>query len=203
MIYLKWGFLKLFELIILFPTLLVMPQIIAAFTREMPNNLHSYSWGWLWGTFDNPPQGDEGFVSKRAFFLNTTTGFKGYINRVQWMWRNKLYGFNKLASLKWDAAAQLTYVGNSDISDKYKRPGWYFAKLIKDSRLIGFEFYCVLPWLENQKPVSIFGKELFTIKPKDLRCRLGWKMMTDKFKRDGFAPLVGTCNPFDGYGDDR
>lgn len=48
----------------------------------------------------------------------------------------------------------------------------------------GFEFYCILPWSET----------------RDLRCRIGWKMMTPKFKEYGFAQLVTTCNPFDGYG---
>lgn len=186
MIYLKWISLKLLKWVVLFPTLLIAPQIIAIFTREQPHNLPSYSWGWLWGTFDNPPQGDEGFVKKRAFFPNTTTGLKGYVNRVQWMWRNKLYGYNKLTSLKWDDKFQLEYKGNPNISDKYKVSGWYFAKLYSEGRLIGFEFYCVLPYT----------------KTRDLRCRIGWKMMSDKFKSTGFAPLVGTCNPFDGYGDD-
>ena len=64
MIYIKWLVLTLIKLFVMFPTLLVAPQIIALFTREMPHGLPSYTWGGLWGTFDNPPQGDEGFVEK-------------------------------------------------------------------------------------------------------------------------------------------
>lgn len=77
-------------------------------------------------------------------------------------------------------------MGDPNISDKERRPGWYFAQLRLAGKLIGFELYVVAPWS--------FGR--------CIRMRLGWKLMTDKFERYGFAQLVNTCNPFDGYGDD-
>lgn len=184
MIYLKWLALALLDWA-MHLTLLVAPPIIAAFTREMPYGLRPYTWGSLWGTWDNPPQGDQGFVSKHAIYAGVTTGWRGYINRVQWMWRNKLYGLAKLMAVPYSPDFQLSYVGDATISDKHKRPGYYFARLHDGKRLAAFELYCVLPWSET----------------RNLRMRLGWKMMTDKFQRYGFAQLVNTFNPFDGYGD--
>jgi hypothetical protein len=186
MIYVKWLLLCLIDFA-LHLTLPFVPPVVALFTRAQPYDRRPYTWGGWWGTWDNPPQGDQGFVAKHAWFIGVTTGWRGYLNRVQWMWRNKLYGFAKLVSLSYSPDLQLSYIGNPNISDKYRTPGWYLAKLHYKKRLVGFEFYCVLPWSQN----------------RNLRCRLGWKIMTDKFQRYGFAQLVNTCNPFDGYGESK
>lgn len=186
MIFLKWLALALLDWLLLL-TVPVAAPLIALFTREQPYNLRPYTWGWLWGTWDNPPQGDRGFVTGRCWFPGHVDGVKGYLNRVHWMLRNPLYGLARLASLPYNAAAKLSYVGDPNISDKERRPGWYFAQLTLDDKLIGFELYVVAPWG--------FGR--------CLRMRLGWKLMTDKFERYGFAQLVNTCNPFDGYGDSK
>jgi hypothetical protein len=183
MIYLKWLALCLLDWA-MHVTLLVAPPIIALFTRAMPYGQRPYTWGGLWGTWDNPPQGDEGFVAKHAFFVWVTDGWRGYINRVQWMWRNKLYGLAKVMSLGYVVSDELRCIGNENISDKDRRPGWYFAQLRRKGKLIGFEFYGVFPWSET----------------RNFRIRLGWKMMTDKFAKYGFAQMVNTANPFDGYG---
>ncbi len=186
MIYIKWFLLTMFKLLVLLPSLLIMPQIIAAFTRfEVDNDRHDYTWGGWWGTHDNPPQGDRGFIAKHSFFPTITTGFKGYINRVQWMWRNKVYGFNKYSSIPYDAADEVVFTGNPDISDKDKVAGKYLFKLYSNGKLKAFEFYCVIPYSAA----------------RDIRCRIGWKMATRKFADYGFAQLVNTCNPFDGYGE--
>lgn len=181
----RWLALAVLDWLLLL-TVPVAAPIIAAFTRAMPYGQAPYSWGWLWGTYDNPPQGDEGYVRERAPFPGVTTGWRGYLNRCMWMIRNPLYGFAKRAGVNYSPTYQLSYTGNPNISDKYKVPGWYLAKLHDGKKLVAFEFYCVLPWG--------FGR--------CLRARLGWKIMTDKFQRYGFAQLVNTCNPFDGYGDD-
>jgi hypothetical protein len=185
MIYMKWVVLAAIKLLLLV-SLLAAPQIIALFTRAQYQGYRPYSWGGWWGTWDNPPQGDEGFVQKHAFFINELYGWRGYLNRVQWMWRNKLYGYNKWAAIQYSPTDKLEYIGSPDISDKYKLPGWYFVTLRRSNKLIGFEFYCVLPWS----------------KARDLRARLGWKLLTRKFEQYGFAQLVTTANPFDGYGND-
>lgn len=185
MIYLKWFVLAVLDLLLTL-TVVVAAPIIALFTREQPYGKPEYTWGWLWGTYDNPPQGDEGYVAKRALFLGATTGLKGYVNRVMWMFRNPLYGFSKIMSIKYSDTYKITTTGNPDISDKYKIPGHMLTLLKDGDKLIGFEYYLVKPWSNT----------------KDLRVRLGWKITTDKFQSKGFAPLVVTANPLDGYGND-
>lgn len=127
MIYLKWLALTVGKFLLL-PTVPFAAVIVPLFTREMDAQLGElYTWGGWWGTHDNPPQGDRGWVTKRCPFPNVTTGLKGYINRVGWLWRNKLYGYNALASVKWSDSIRIEYTGNPDISDKYKVPGRYIA----------------------------------------------------------------------------
>lgn len=186
MIYAKWLALALLDWLLLL-TVPVAAPIIAAIYREQPYGIAPYSWGCIWGTYDNPPQGDQGFVRERAPFPGYTTGWRGYINRVMWMIRNPLYGFARKVAVDYSPTLIITHKGDESISDKYKRPGWYFAKAVNlAGQTVAFELYCVLPWG--------FGR--------CLRARLGWKIMTDKFARYGFAQLVNTFNPFDGYGDD-
>ncbi len=183
MIFFKWATLALLDWLLLLTIPFAAP-VIAAFTSAKPYGNAPYTWGWLWGTYDNPPQGDEGFVRKRAWFPCVTNGWRGYLNRINWMIRNPLYGYARMAAVKYSPEMQLRYSGNPNISDKYRVSGWYFATLRKSGKLVGFEFYAVLPWC----------------KTRDLRVRLGWKIMTDKFQKNGFAPLVNTFNPLDGYG---
>jgi hypothetical protein len=185
MIYIKWLILAVLDLVLLLTVPIAAP-LIALFTREQSYGQAPYTWGWLWGTYDNPPQGDEGYVRKRAPFLAQTRGWKGYLNRVWWMIRNPLYGFARIASVEYSKFNTQVVIGKEDISDKYKRPGWYFVRLYsQSSKLVGFEFYGVFPWSAT----------------RNLRMRLGWKILTDKFERNGFAQLVNTFNPVDGYGD--
>lgn len=183
MIFVKWFLLTLLDWALLL-TVPVAAPVIALFTRWEEYGQTPYVWGWLWGTYDNPPQGDQGFVRKRCFFPGVTTGLKGYINRVQWMFRNPTYGYAKLCAIRYRQNYIVWVDGNPDISDKERKAGYYFATVRDAGKLICFEFYAVLPWSET----------------RDFRIRLGWKVVTDKFKEQGFAPLVNTINPFDGYG---
>ena len=184
MIYVKWLVLCLLDWLLLL-TVPVAAPVIAAFTRAQPHDAGPYSWGWLWGTYDNPPQGDEGYIRKRAPFPGLITGWQGYVNRVMWMIRNPCYGFARWTALDYIADQVQRVIGKDGISDKDKVPGWYFVRLYHFGDLVGFEFYGVFPWSET----------------RNLRVRLGWKILTDKFQRNGFAQLVNTVNPFDGYGD--
>lgn len=186
MIYLKWLALFVVDIVLTIFTVLPAAIIVPLFTRAQQWSKPQYTWGWIWGTYDNPPQGDEGYYAKRAPFLNEMTGIKGYVNRVFWMLRNPLYGLAKRMAIPYYSTAKVVVEGNTEISDKYKIPGSYLAKVYLGDKCIGFEYYLIKPWSET----------------KDIRCRLGWKIMTDKYKEKGFAQFVGTCNPFDGYGDD-
>ena len=191
MIYIKWFALLILDLFMLIFTALPAAIIIPLFTRAQEwERKDTYTWGWIWGTHDNPPQGDKGYHTKRAPFTNELTGLKGYINRVFWMLRNPLYGLARRMSLPYSADYVITHTGNLNISDKYKIPGHYFMKVFdkQGGKLVGFEYYLIKPWA-GANPT------------KDLRVRLGWKIATDKFAERGYAQFVGTFNPFDGYGD--
>lgn len=162
--------------LLLLPTVPLVAPILSLFTKP-----DQTEWGWIYGTYDNPPQGDRGYVAKRAPFPNKLTGFKGYINRTMWIIRNPLYGYNKMAGVKY-TGGEVTIKGNPNISDKYKIPGWMLATYKNKA----FEFYCVLPYTSK----------------RNIRIRIGYKIKSPKFKTMGFAPLVFTINPFDGYGND-
>jgi len=182
MIYLKWFALAIIDILLLLTVPIAAP-VVAAMYRAQPHGLPDYSWGWLWGTYDNPPQGDEGYVRKRAPFPKYLHGWKGYINRVMWMVRNPVYGFARWAALDYNVTQVQQLIGKDGISDKEGIPGWYFVRVYSPHKLVGFEFYGVFPYS----------------KTRDLRVRLGWKILTSKFKEKGFAPIVNTINPFDGY----
>lgn len=186
-VYLKWLALFVVDIVLTIFTVLPAAIIVPLFTRAQQWGKAEYTWGWLWGTYDNPPQGDEGYYAKRAPFLNEMTGVKGYVNRVFWMLRNPLYGLAKRMSLPYSGDYHYEQTGNMDISDKYKIPGSYMVKVFdkQGGKMVGFEYYLIKPWSES----------------RDLRMRLGWKIATDKFAERGFAQFVGTCNPLDGYGD--
>lgn len=188
MIYIKY-LLSVAAYLAALPTTIFMPFIVAAFTRyqEIKPDGELYNWGWIWGTFDNPPQGDRGFIRERSPFPNVFTGWRGYINRVQWMRRNRLYNLKKWLAIDYSRCVSRETYGNPDISDKYKVSGWMFMLAKCNQRkTVAFEFYAVLPWA----------------KTRNLRIRLGWKIKSDKFDGElGFAPLVFTINPLDTYGD--
>ena len=185
--YLKWLIFSIIKVVLLIFTAIPAALIIPLFTKVQPSNLPSYKWGWIWGTFDNPPQGDRGWVSKRSLFKNSTSGVKGYINRVGWMLRNPLYGLSRKLQVSFVEGDVLDIKGNPNISDKNKVSGWMFAKL-KDSRgnLKAFEWYSVTPYSKR----------------RNVRIRIGWKIKTDKMQERGWARHVITINPFDGYGND-
>ena len=160
--------------------------VIPLWTRPMQHKLPGgYSWGGWFGTFDNPPQGDEGFVAKRAPYPNVLTGWKGYWNRVEWMRRNRLYGLKRRLSYLRKEDTRISLKGNPDISDKHKESGYLHVSARSAGKLKAFEFYGVFPYTKN----------------RCIRIRLGWKIKGRKFREPGdIAPLVFTINPFDGYG---
>lgn len=184
-------FRYIFSILLKVPLLLTVPlaaAIIPLFTREQVADLDGYTWGGWWGTFDNPPQGDRGYITKHAPFVGVMTGWKGYINRAMWMIRNPLYGFAKCAMVDYEGSYILSIKGNPSVSDKYGIPGWMHASLRnKGGRMKAFEWYSVTPWSRH----------------RCLRIRLGWKIKTDKMQSRGWARMVFTANPFDGYDNHR
>lgn len=187
MVAVRWV-LAVVGYILLLPASYPAAVIMSLFTRVQTRYCDYYRWGWIFGTFDNPPQGDQGWVAKRSPFPNIVTGWRGYINRVGWLWRNKLYGYKRAVSIEHDGKLLISIKGNPDISDKHQRAGWMHASARDErGRLKAFEWYSVTPYG--------FGR--------CVRIRLGWKIKGRKFVKKGdFAPLVFTFNPVDGYGND-
>ena len=156
--------------------------VVSAFTRPMPDR-GMYHWGGWFGTYDNPPQGDRKWLREHP----ELTGWRGYLNRVGWMRRNRLDGLKRWLAVDYTECVTRKYRGNPSISDKYKVPGWLFVTArCHSKRIRAFEWYSVTPWSRNHC----------------LRVRLGWKIKGDKFDEVGeFGALVFTVNPFDSYGD--
>ena len=179
--------LKYFASVLLYvsllPTSVPAALIVSAFTRAAEHKKPGgYSWGGWWGTYDNPPQGDRKWLREHP----ELTGWRGYLNRVGWMRRNRLYGLKRWLSVKHADCTTKQYRGNPNISDKYRIPGWLFVTArCHSKKLQAFEWYSVTPYS----------------KKRCLRVRLGWKIKGDKFDETGeFGALVFTINPFDSYG---
>lgn len=174
--------------ILLLPLSYPAAILVPLFTRADYSIRERYRWGGLFGTYDNPPQGDRGWQSKRSPYPGITTGWKGYINRVGWMLRNKLYGYKRKTGIMHDGRLHISIKGDPDISDKHQRAGWMHASARdKKGRMVAFEWYSVMPYSST----------------RCVRIRLGWKIKGRKFTTAGdFAPLVFTFNPLDGYGDE-
>ena len=169
--------------IIFYVSNLFVAPVLSLFTKaQVDLDEKTERWGWLYGTWDNPPQGDTKH-QREGLFPYATTGVKGYIMRVLWLYRNPAYGFQKAVGIPYNKRGIIHCVGDEDISDKYGRPGYYYATYKLDDKLEAFEFYAVLPYT----------------KTRCLRIRLGWKLMTDKFERYGFATYVDTITPFKRY----
>ena len=184
MVYIKW-FAIFCLYVLMLPTLIIAPFIIALIYKEQEyRDDGSYTWGWIWGAYDNPPQGDRKWLKDHP----ELTGWRGYLNRVGWMRRNRLYGLKRWLAVDYTECTTRKFRGNPSISDKYKVPGWLFVTARCNSKkLRAFEGYSVTPYTKN----------------RCLRMRIGWKIKGDKFDEVGeFGALVFTINPFDTYGDD-
>lgn len=179
----RWiGYVLLY--LTMLPLSSIAAFIVPLFTRYMPPDLPSYTWGGWFGTYDNPPQGDRKWLRDHP----ELTGWRGYLNRVGWIRRNRLYGLKRWLSVGYTECTTRKFRGNPDISDKYKVPGWLFVTArCHSKKLRAFEWYSVTPYAKN----------------RCLRVRIGWKIKGDKFDEVGeFGALVFTLNPFDTYGDD-
>lgn len=183
-VFIKWSF-SVIVYALLLPTVLVVSPILSLFTEPKKHGKKRYTWGGIYGTYDNPPQGDEGYVAKRGVFPNEEYGWKGYVNRVVWIIRNPLYGLKRKLSINFNTYTNKRIYGNPEISDKYKIPGWMVCLAFDKFKLVAFEIYCVFPYSKR----------------RNVRIRMGWKIKGRKFTKVGhFAPLVFTFNPFDSYG---
>lgn len=170
------------------PAALIVPLF---YKDAKPNSEGRYTWGWIWGTYDNPPRGDRRWFESACPYPFVTDGFKGYYNRVRWLIRNPLYGFARKVGVLAYEDDNIILEGNEDISDKHNNPGKLISRCYdRKGKLKGAEIYIVKPWI---KPFQ---------NKRCLRVRLGWKVKSRSALERGFYQFVFTINPFDGLGDD-
>lgn len=171
------------KFLIVWPVCFLLAPFISLFTDD--NKWGAFKW---FGTYDNNPIGDEGWISKRCPFPYEVDGWKGWVNRTGWLWRNPCYGYNRDLGVYDDEISIVKVSGNPDITDRHRISGYYFVRAYDDfSYLSGFEFYIVAPYK--------LGKL-----ERCLRARIGWKLNSKTLARRGFAPLVFTVNPIKKYG---
>ena len=182
--HLAWAILD----ILLIPLWLVAPPFVAIFTRAMPDEDRVYVWGGIFGTWDNPPQGDPKHL-RDGLFPDATTGLKGYAMRVLWMWRNPAYGFAYAFKVDKTPHSVVEISGNPDITDKYAIAGSYLAVVKEKGKVVAYEYYTIKPYGAHSEVGKCF------------RMRWGWKIITDKWDEFGFAQPVDTITPYKGYGE--
>lgn len=83
--------------------------------------------GWLqWAaTWDYLADGDPPFIEQHAPFKGKQTGWRRYVNRVVWMFRNPAYGFDRTISIV--PTSLITVKGTRPLSGDLKFDGWFFA----------------------------------------------------------------------------
>jgi hypothetical protein len=154
-VYLKW--------VLLFPASIIMTAagyvlapILPAFASEdgwLPDYLDWFQ------TYDNPLDGDYGFKTIHAPFKGDNLSYwQKYINRVFWLWRNPVYGFDKDVigvtipdSFHW---TRTRLYGEKDITGDLSPSGWYFAVLRDESgegksETIAWQLYIVHHWNDS------------------------------------------------------
>lgn len=117
--------------VILWPASLVFTIIAMLLAPVLPTFASKDGWlpAWLsvFQTPDNPLDGDSGFINEHAPFKGVQVGWKQYINRIFWLWRNPAYG----ADISWFGARLkkgdvVFYDGNLNTSDQ-GQPGYFLG----------------------------------------------------------------------------
>lgn len=177
MICVRWALSALLDLALLVPFLLLAPLLSLFTGGGWP------SWGgWFW-THDNPPHGDPKFAAA-CWFPGVTSGAKGWANRVQWLWRNPLYGLARRLGVEF-VGGMVATVGDTKASDRRGVAGSYFSRYIVDGEVLAFEYYLIKPWGAG----------------RCLRMRLGWKITTARFAgHQKYGIHVISINPFASFG---
>lgn len=184
---LKWLAISAVDILLALSLFWYVGAIFVALTSKPEVDTDRHTWGGWFGTYDNPPQGDSQWQTICPFpFI--TDGWRGYVNRVGWMWRNPGYNFQKQFGVKYSEHYILSDSNSDYISDKYGIAGTSLCKVYNlYGELVAFQLYIVHPY-------SFW-------KGKCFRAKLGYKVRTDKFKELGFAPVVNTINPFKSFGE--
>ena len=158
MIYLQWILLLPLSLLTK-PVAWVTSPIVVLFANEagwLPK------WLWWFQTPDNPMDGDLGYYREHAPFTGIGhTGWKRYVNRVVWLWRNSLYGFEiSVLGKTLPEHFVVRYTGDRIVKDKpICIPGMCLRKVFFDGKTV-YQFF----WIKH------------LIGPYYFDCQSGWKI---------------------------
>lgn len=117
-------------------------------------------WLSLFQTYDNTCDGDDGYKQEHRFFPANANGFQRWANRTGWLWRNPAYGFDMLLGADCQVGDILVITGDRATSDAPFHEGSCVWKLIRNEKIIAFQYYAV--------------KDFTTT--KCLRVNAGWKL---------------------------
>lgn len=158
----RWLCLAIISLCVVLTACLLAP-VLPLFALGSDTLPHWLRW---FQTPDNSLDGDENFKKNVAPFPGPQRGWRQYINRVVWLWRNPSYGFD-LEVLGFTATedAILSVFGTLPMNAAPPRTGWYFALAENLDGTAAWQFYAVKRWGAWASRVN-FGWKLWSVPGK-------------------------------------
>jgi hypothetical protein len=137
--------------------------VLFAKTDENGNGYLPNIFNW-WMTPDNPLEGDKGYKTEHAPFLNPKYKFQIYINRVFWLYRNSMYGFDiNVLGCKLKNGFIFKYIGNPNTSNRPLSKG-IVLRWVNNRPHYYFQLYIIIPY------------SFLFLKNKCIRINLGFKL---------------------------
>lgn len=153
---------------------------------------HLPKWLSWFDTTDNYINGDIGYVMLHAPFPGDQTGWRRYINRVVWLWRNSAYGFSwsVLGATINETPTVVSgdiWVGDNAAESIGRKTGLSGTVKIKCGKY--WEYYRVSQWGNSGKCSRI---------------RMGWKLSgyiqdPKNYPLGSKAQFVFSARPFGGF----
>jgi hypothetical protein len=148
--------------------------------------------GWLphslriFQTPDNSLDGDKGWKNEHRLFKGShkvDTGWRRWINRFLWLWRNPAHGFKReYLGFSPEPGYTYTYRGNQHTGNRPLSNGVVYRKATNPDGKVGFQFYLVWAWSKKYC----------------LRINIGWKLWQSPAVGE-YAQHVFSVNPFMGW----
>lgn len=152
----RWITLAGLNIFVVSLAYLIAP-LLPAFAIGRSTLPHWLSW---FQTPDNPLDGDANFIDNVAPFPGMQSGWRQYVNRVLWLWRNPSYGFD-IEALGFTAQAGVTLRMFGPLSMHAEpQSGWYFAVATNPDGTGAWQFYAVKRWTRSASRLN-FGWKLW------------------------------------------
>lgn len=139
----------------------------------------------IFQTPDNSLDGDRGWRTKHRLFRSSPQvdeGWRRWVNRWLWLWRNPAHGFKReYLGFRPAAGYAYSFSGDQATGNRPLHEGWVFRKAVNLDEKTAFQFYLVHAWSET----------------RCLRINLGWKLWANP-KVGADAQHVCSINPFMG-----